>query len=92
MVYLYLCHACENGNHGACELGHPAPPGVFGGDLCRCPCRGQADWNTPERIDRELRELVQKIMDHQRASEQVNLEVNCPPKKIELKKVDKKAP
>lgn len=40
MVWLYLCKACENGKHSACELGHSSPPGTYGGELCRCPCRG----------------------------------------------------
>jgi hypothetical protein len=71
MVYLYLCKACEEGRHGACEIGHPCPPGQYGGDKCRCPCGGQADWNTPERIEKDLRKLVESIMDHQKASEEI---------------------
>jgi len=82
MVYLYYCQACENGNHGNCELGHPAPPGHFGGSKCRCPCSGDPLWNSPERIHKELQDLVQKIIDHQKASEQVNLVVNYPPKNV----------
>lgn len=86
MVYLYLCRACEKGNHGACELGHPAPKGHYGGSLCRCGCRGQADWNTPERIEKDLRKLVESIMDHQKASEEIMrinklAEISCPPNK-----------
>ena len=26
MVCIYLCQACQGGNHGACEIGHPSPP------------------------------------------------------------------
>lgn len=90
MVHLYLCKACEEGRHGECDIGTSCPPGHYGGSKCMCGCGGDATWNTPERIDRELRELVQKIMDHQQATERmIPLEVNCPPKKIELKQVDK---
>lgn len=86
MVWLYLCGACEKGNHGACELGHPAPPGVYGGSLCRCGCRGQADWNTPERIEKDLRKLIESIMDHEKASKKIHqinklAKVTVPPKK-----------
>lgn len=71
MVWLYLCKACEEGNHGACEIGHRCPPGQYGGDKCRCPCAGQADWNSPERIERELMELLERMMDHNKAVEEV---------------------
>lgn len=36
MVYLYLCPACERGDHEHCEIGDPAPPGVCGGSKCKC--------------------------------------------------------
>lgn len=90
MVWLYLCKACEDGRHGDCELGHPSPPGTYGGDLCRCPCRGDAKWNTPQWHDEELQKIVQSMLDAQKASEEYMktkpMEINCPPKKIELKK------
>lgn len=89
MVWLYLCGACEKGNHGACELGHSCPPGQIGGSLCRCPCRGQSDWGTPEYNERELQKLVEGILNHQKASEEFMKENPMEigePKKIELKK------
>lgn len=36
MVFLYLCSACERGDHANCEKGNPAPPGVYGGSKCKC--------------------------------------------------------
>lgn len=36
MVYLFLCQACEKGDHKNCSKGHPAPPGVYGGSKCKC--------------------------------------------------------
>lgn len=36
MVYLFLCDACERGDHQHCSKGHPAPPGVYGGSKCNC--------------------------------------------------------
>lgn len=87
MVWLYLCKACENGNHGACEIGE-SHPGVYGGSHCRCPCCGQADWGTPEYNERELRKIVESMLDHKKAVEELKnkpMEVNGPPKKIELK-------
>lgn len=96
MVYLYLCTACQDHKHGECELAHPAPPGVYGGSLCSCPCRGNPRWNTPEYLEEELHKLSQSIADHQKASEEImkksNLEISQPPKKIELKKIDKEVP
>lgn len=94
MVYLYLCKACEKGDHGNCELGYPAPKGHYGGSKCRCQCGGNPRWNTPEYIEEELKKLIQSIMDHQKASEEAMrkspLQVNCPPKsvtqKVHLKK------
>ena len=93
MVYLYLCEACGKGNHGACEIGHPVARGTFGGSICRCPCRGRADWGTPEYNERELQKLVEGILNHQKASEEFMeknpMEIGGPPKKLELKKEDK---
>ena len=40
MVRLYMCHACKEGRHEDCEIGHPAPKGVFGGSSCICCCGG----------------------------------------------------
>ncbi len=71
MVWIYLCKACEEGRHGECELGHPSPKGSYGGSLCRCPCKRNADWNSPAFIEAELRDLVQKMLDHKKASEQL---------------------
>ena len=89
MVYLYLCKACEDGDHGKCDLCHPAPKGNFGGRLCRCPCHGNPRWNTPEFIEEELQNLVDKMIDHQKASEEVMknnpIEVSRPSQKIQLK-------
>jgi len=67
MVWIYLCKACEEGRHGECELGHPAPKGQYGGSLCRCPCKRNADWNSPEFIEAEL----QKMLDHKKASDAI---------------------
>lgn len=95
MVWLYLCKACEEDRHGECDLCVPAPHGHFGGSLCRCPCRGNPKWNTPEFHEEELRKIVQSMLDHQKATEELMknkpLEVNCPPKKIELQKPPEKA-
>lgn len=62
MVYLYLCEFCQRGDHKNCELGHPAPPGVYGGSRCRCGCRGDEHWNKPEIIHKELMKQVDEIM------------------------------
>ncbi len=89
MVRLYLCEACRDSNHGACELGHPCPPGHYGGSLCRCPCRGKADWGTPEYNNRELQKLIESIMDFEKASKKAMkknpMQIGGPPKKIELR-------
>jgi hypothetical protein len=91
MVWIYFCKACEDGNHGACELGHPSPPGTYGGSLCRCPCRGNAKWNTPQWHEEELRKVLESMMDHNKAVEEMQrmkdlAKITVPPKKIELKK------
>ena len=70
MVWLYLCKSCENGDHGHCELSHPAPKGHYGGSLCRCPCCGNSHWDTPEFIEEELRGMLDKVCVHQQASEE----------------------
>lgn len=36
MVFLFLCAACERGDHKNCQKGHPAPKGVYGGSKCSC--------------------------------------------------------
>lgn len=36
MVYLFLCQACELGNHENCSKGFPAPKGIYGGSKCNC--------------------------------------------------------
>lgn len=88
MVFIYYCKACEDGNHGACELGHPAPKGHYGGSLCRCPCRGDEKWGKPEFIEEELKKLAASMGDMLKANKELKdkstLEVNCLPKKIEL--------
>ena len=63
MVYLYYCGACEDGRHKECELGHPAPPGVFGGSKCRCPCSGDPLWNDPERTLNQLHKEKIKLIE-----------------------------
>jgi len=78
MVWLYTCEACENGNHGACEQAHPAPKGQYGGRLCRCPCRGNPQWNTPEFHQEELQKITQEIIDHQNATEKLMKSGNLP--------------
>ena len=90
MVYIYLCKACEDGRHGDCELGHPCPPGQYGGSLCRCPCKRNPEYNNTKFIAEELRQLIKSMQDFQKAAKEVPpMEINCPPKKIELKKIDK---
>jgi FtsZ-binding cell division protein ZapB len=74
MVYLYLCSACQEEKHGRCELGHPSPPGTYGGSLCKCPCRGNAQWNTPEYIQGQLREKIKELLDF----EQLNRRIQFP--------------
>jgi predicted Fe-S protein YdhL (DUF1289 family) len=66
MAYLYTCSACERGEHGKCELSTPpSPPGSFGGSICRCGCRGDADWGNwakmQPKIHKELMEQLRKI-------------------------------
>ena len=82
MVYIHYCKSCEEGRHGDCSLSQPAPEGYFGGALCRCPCRGNPNWNTPEFIEAELKKALESIADHQRASEEI---MQNSPKKIRLK-------
>jgi hypothetical protein len=60
MVYLYYCSACEDGDHARCEIGHPAPPGVYGGSKCRCSCNGDPLWNSPERVHQQTMDFLKK--------------------------------
>jgi len=73
MVYLYYCQACEDGRHKDCELGHPAPPGVYGGSKCRCACSGRPLWNDPDRIHAELMEKLRQLERFEVKSQEVNL-------------------
>jgi len=75
MVYLYYCGACEDGRHKDCELGHPAPPGVYGGSKCRCPCSGDPLWNDPGRIQAQIRRQLKKLDEIQERSKNTNLVV-----------------
>jgi len=68
MVYLYLCAACQMNNHGHCEIGHPAPPGHYGGSLCQCGCRGNPKWNDPKTIHKELWDTINKLGDFEKKS------------------------
>ena len=51
MVYLYICSACERGDHTHCEKGQPAPPGVFGGSKCKCLHEAHNTMTTPETAE-----------------------------------------
>ena len=45
------------------------------------------DYNYPKFIPEELRNLIKSMQDFQKAAKEVPpMEINCPPKKIELKK------
>ena len=45
MVCLYLCVHCQSGDHKNCKGSNPAQDGAYGGSLCSCGCKGDADWN-----------------------------------------------
>lgn len=62
MVYLYLCQACQRNDHAKCERGHPAPAGHYGGSLCRCGCKGNANWPDYKERQMALREELSKII------------------------------
>lgn len=70
MAFLYLCKACEEGRHGACDLCTPAPEGVYGGSICTCPCRGNPRWNSPEFLKEELKKVIDDYLHHQKAVEE----------------------
>jgi len=44
MVMIYRCQACIDGKHGECEIGHPCPPGQYGGTKCGCGCGGDENY------------------------------------------------
>lgn len=72
MVYIYLCHPCEEGNHAHCEIGTPMAKGcVSGGSKCRCPCHGDPDYNNPARISKEMQKLVKDIMDFEQSHKRI---------------------
>ncbi len=73
MVYLYYCKACEEGRHKDCELGHPAPPGVYGGSKCRCPCSGDPLWNDPVRIRKATEKFLDELDKFEKKSRKVKL-------------------
>lgn len=83
MVWVYLCKACEAGDHGHCELGHSCPSGEYGGSVCRCPCHGNAKWNTPAYLEDELQKIVQMMVNNHNDHLP---DTDGPPQKIHLKK------
>lgn len=88
MVWIHLCDACDRGDHGKCEGTVPSePPGSFVGRLCRCPCKGNSNWNKPTFNCKALGNLIENMAAHKRASADVTnlLPINDPPKKIHLK-------
>lgn len=88
MVWLYLCTACQRGDHGNCDIGTPAPPGHYGGSKCRCNCGRNPHHNDPAHIQAELRKTIQDLLDFQESSRRVIIDMEkSKPKK--LGKVDK---
>jgi hypothetical protein len=59
MVYLYYCKACENGDHGKCELSTPSPEGTYGGRKCRCSCTGDPLWGK-DPVSEEMKNWARK--------------------------------
>lgn len=51
---LYTCDACRQGEHGSCDMVTPAPPGHYGGSMCKCKCRGNPDYMKCEHGNSQL--------------------------------------
>lgn len=87
MVALYTCQACLDDRHGECELGHPVPPGVYGGSLCQCPCRRDPHWNNPERVHDELQQIVKNLIDFEKLSKNIPYDPNKDYHRLPISKV-----
>lgn len=62
MAHLTTCIPCLRGDHKHCVKSVSPPPGYFGGMICRCPCKGNPNWNNAKtRRKRTIKSFLKSI-------------------------------